>query len=769
MALTRKWKQTAPYPLGGTFGELLDWHLVVWWTAPTASKTSRGPPRPIRNFATAIHIGLPLGKDENSPERKLLNWRNGPDLPDPKIELRIFEELFGDNIELADWKHDLQEALDRERAAKRAKSQRVSTSTETVGTAVPRPAVHFMGRDDEVDALAALLASTEGPSAILVQGGPGMGKTELTKAVAHHPRTIADFGSQRFFVALETASSSAAMRDAIVAAIGGDQFIRFDLALERLNQRPALLVLDNLETPWSPPAERQATEEVVCEIAAFPNIYIVASFRGREIVGGCRWHEHVINPLNLKSAIELFASLAGSWANADDHIEQLSNALGGIPLAIQLVARRARGRTTLAMLWSEWKRLGSSLAVRPGFDAGRLTSLPHSIELSLQQLRSADGEHAALRLFRFLGVLPDGVTEHDVNRLLADDGFVAVEKLCQLGLAIERADRVDLLPPIRDHAREHYPPSDDEARKWPKHFIHALQGYLPRQDEAGLKNQQYLSESFHNLEQALMAAKDSRLVDHSAISGFCRVALMDFKSAESMAALADHYSQFQHALPEAICLQYMAALFADRGELQKAEDLYCKALRLFGESGDPAGRIDCMFGLAEIFAAQGDLPQATELAQAARGWVASLEDEEWGEADRMRSFGQIAEYDGRLELACNYFQRALPKYQRFHDRRSLAICHMHLGECLTKLDRHDQAKVSFDAARSHYVFLRNAFGIASSLKRLGDLHRIEGDPAEAANYYREAFDLFRNIGNASAMKSCANAISEVAGAEQTRA
>lgn len=153
-ALARHWKSSDPYPQGATFGELLDWHLVVGGTNPKSTPAERSDPWVKRNFAELVHSGLPATEEENNPERKLWNWRFGVNLPrEGRITQNIFDALFGDNPALAHWKRDLREALEREREAKVISAPKRGV-TDPAGA--PRIA-HFMGRDDQVVALAAEL------------------------------------------------------------------------------------------------------------------------------------------------------------------------------------------------------------------------------------------------------------------------------------------------------------------------------------------------------------------------------------------------------------------------------------------------------------------------------------------------------------------------------------------------------------------------------------------------------------------------------------
>lgn len=177
---------------------------------------------------------------------------------------------------------------------------------------------------------------------------------------------------------------------------------------------------------------------------------------------------HPVVNLEPPDDVELFCRVAGNRFPDDPHLPRFMTALGGIPLAIELVAARAHGRTSLAPLWAQWTRIGAALAAKPGSDAGRLTSLPHSIELSLASSRLTA---IARRLFCLLGQLPAGLTAEDRNELLGDDGFDGEEALLRIGLAVERNGRLDLLPPIRDYAAHHHVTEWTESFKCAQFFL----------------------------------------------------------------------------------------------------------------------------------------------------------------------------------------------------------------------------------------------------------------------------------------------------------
>lgn len=472
--MAKRWKSTDPYPSGATFGELLDWHLTVWGTNPKSSTGERGYPWTLRNFAELVHSGLPPTEEENNPERKLWNWRHGVHLPrEGHIERNIFNALFGGKPELADWESDLQDALDQERGEKKQRQSVQNEPTKVAACDIPRPTAHFLGRDDECDALAGVLLSSEGTAAVLVQGGPGMGKTELTKAVAHHPDVAARFCERRWLIRLEAVSTAAAMQEAICRAIGCDPQYGLKAALDTLHGKPSLLILDNLETPWECGEQQDAIEEILAELAIVSNLALLASMRGLEIIKQPRWLPYQLQVLRPDHAKELFVLIAGSGIQDDPDLPELLGALAGLPLAIDLVGRRAHGRNSLTPILQEWRSRRTDFAKRNGKPESSSTSLSRSIAISLATPRITNDPYA-LRLFGLLGRLPNGITKENCYSLFNGEAYDSEEVLFRAGLSFERGDKIDLLPPIKEYSLKNVPIHKKDVMDLAKAYFYIL-------------------------------------------------------------------------------------------------------------------------------------------------------------------------------------------------------------------------------------------------------------------------------------------------------
>ena len=325
-----------------------------------------------------------------------------------------------------------------------------------------------LGRDTEIATLTdALLAPR---AAALVLGGPGIGKTTLTRAVAASDALAARFTDRRWFVPLETATDAATLRTATVLALGLDAAnpAAFDHALAQLREAPAPLVLDNLETPWE--ADMPAVQDTLRRLAALPHLALLASLRGSEAPDSPAWSRIMdLEPLPRDAARDLFLTIAHRIKPSDALLDRFLDALGGVPLAVELVAKRAAPHTSLAGLWDDWQRRGVQLARHPNLmEEDRQSSLLRSIDLSLHSTRLRD---EGRRLLRLLGPSPAGMAREDRAILQSDEATEAERQLLAIGLAVPRGDRLDLLPPVRDAARHLASPTEEDTDHWCRHYL----------------------------------------------------------------------------------------------------------------------------------------------------------------------------------------------------------------------------------------------------------------------------------------------------------
>ncbi|MGD0334467.1 MAG: tetratricopeptide repeat protein [Xanthobacteraceae bacterium] len=743
--------QTVPEQ-GRTFGQLLDWQLERG-TRPDGLQAKKGVPWGNKDFANSV------GDKSSEPakgERTIRNWRNGATLPSPADFHAILLVLFGVNEDYAEWKAEL---TDKYHAARTQMSD-----GPALGPALPSlPAKppRCIGRDEDLKSVVSALTAASSSASILILGGPGMGKTTLTREAASEPAVVSRFGDRRWFVELETATDAQTFRVAIVTALGLDPATAgFDVALDFLGRAPGLLVLDNLETPWD--GARGEIEALLGHLHRVPSLAILASVRGNEPPGGLRWtRQKTMHPLEWPHDRELFLDIAQKIKPEDPALEPLLKELGGIPLAVELTAQEATAHDTLYAVLDEWRRIGSALAKRRGVEPSRLTSLDISLELSFNSRRLGA---AGRRLFSILGQLPAGIGADDLNALLGNEAFEAWHGLLSCGLAFERGGRLDLLPPVRDHARRQHPPAEEDAALWRHHFLALARDHGSRIGKAeGAGSVQRLAAELPNLDAAQRAALSNEDLKAalSAVYGIAvTMRLTGLGSPLTIRELATACATNGNILGEATCIESLGDIALDRSDHEAARKAYEQALTLYGQVGDIPGEANCIKSLGDIALARSDHEAARKAYEQALPFYRQVGDI-LGEANCIERLGNIALERSDHEWARKAFEQALPLHRQVGNILGEANCIERLGNIVARSD-HEAARKACEQALLLYQQVGAIFGEANCIKGLGDIAFKRSNYEAARKAFEQALPLYRQVGNILGEANCIQGLGDIA-------
>jgi hypothetical protein len=358
------------------------------------------------------------------------------------------------------------------------------------------------GRNDDVGALVANLLSVHPPPTAIL-GSPGIGKSTVALVALHDPGVGRRFGNRRYFVRCDAAESYESLLAEIALVVGiplgQDLEARVFAGLE---QEPAVLVLDNAETPWE--RQTQPVERFLSDLSALPKLALVVSMRGEQRPFGTVWSEPIrLSPLTLNDAKLAFLNVAGRRYAADPNLDALIGALDGVPLGIVLLAYAAEGEPDLTAMWHRWQVERTKMLNRTG-PADRFSSLELSLELSIRGPRMTP---EARRLLSQLALLPDGVAVQDLNSLLPQEGQSAAHTLRKVGLAFDEGAvcRLRLLSPLRDYLRKAHPPAEDDLARTVVHFTQLAETYGTRVGtDGGAEAAQRLAPEVANIEAMLL-------------------------------------------------------------------------------------------------------------------------------------------------------------------------------------------------------------------------------------------------------------------------
>ncbi|WP_433265517.1 ATP-binding protein [Micromonospora vinacea] len=364
-----------------------------------------------------------------------------------------------------------------------------ATAPADPSVALPPP-VALIGRERDLTELAGMLTAERGPRLVSLVGLAGVGKTALATSVAHlvasaHPAGVAGV----------LVGEGADGPDVLAASMSVLGVARLSELVALLAGRPTLLVMDAVERAPGPVA---ATVHRL--IGALPSLRVLVT--GRHPVGLPGERVWPVAPLDVpppeaeQSGLESWPAVALFTARLAQvrrepptpaelpALAALVRRLGGLPLAIELMAARGRLLDLTELLDRYGDRVldlatPADASAHPGWDAPEsLTSRPSggdtpaavSVAVTLRDAVAfsyrllASDEQAALRQ---LAVFGNRWSVELAEEMLADeadrDGTVAIDpvplldRFVELGLLSVRGTgsfRFRLLDAVRDYAIE---------------------------------------------------------------------------------------------------------------------------------------------------------------------------------------------------------------------------------------------------------------------------------------------------------------------------
>jgi predicted ATPase len=368
----------------------------------------------------------------------------------------------------SEWLPKVQTALARTTATQPAAQLGVPGAPTRPVTSLPSPPSSFVGREQEVAEIAALL---HGDRIVTMLGPGGIGKTRIAITVGH--RLAQEYADGVTFVDLAPLRDPTLVLPTIAGAVGlreiGALPVR-DALIDLLRPRQLLLILDNVEQLV------EAAPDVGRLLSACPRLAVLATSREPLRLSGEA--EYQVAPLPLprrdraldveqlraNSSVALFvqrARLARPGFDVNDEnastIVAICERLDGLPLAIELAAARSRLLTPQALL----DRLQQPLHFLTGGARDlpdRQRTMRDTIQWSYDLL--SDDEQ---RLFQRLGVFVGGWSIESAAAVCDADGDLGIDvldgiaSLLEKSLVVERVhddgeSRFTMLETIREYA-----------------------------------------------------------------------------------------------------------------------------------------------------------------------------------------------------------------------------------------------------------------------------------------------------------------------------
>jgi putative nucleotidyltransferase with HDIG domain len=185
-------------------------------------------------------------------------------------------------------------------------------------------------------------------------------------------------------------------------------------------------------------------------------------------------------------------------------------------------------------------------------------------------------------------------------------------------------------------------------------------------------------------------------------------------------------------------LNALAGFEMETGALERAGEIYRRALALAGVSDEVRGRVEQNLGiLANI---QGDHDEALLHYERSLEACRRAEDQR-GCAIAYHNLGMISADQKEWDRASEYFRKSLHLAELLHDLRLRGLCLLNYAEVHLALQHHDQARRSAEEALDIFNELDAQLAKADAYKMLGMIFRETARPALAESRLRTAIEL----------------------------
>jgi predicted ATPase len=606
----------------------------------------------------------------------------------------------------------------------------ISQKSETRRVNLPQPLTTFIGREQEIETLKALLSRREVRLVTLIGAG-GVGKTRLSLRVA--ASLAQGFEQGVYWVDLAAINDSVLVVSAIAKVLdvrerGGAPLL--DSLKQYLRDKCILLVLDNFE-------QVLGAAPLVSELlASAPELKIIVTSRASLRLQG--EHEFPVPPLQVPEALRLISveNVTQSAAArlfieraqaARPHFQmneenaavvaEIVRELEGLPLAIELAAARLKYLPPKQIL----ERLSNRLQL--------LTGGARDLPVRQQTMRNVIAwsydllDDAQRKLFYRLGVFVGGFTLEAVEIICnPDEAMDALEGVAalldnsllrQLNSIVDQP-RFSMLETIRAYALERLAQNGDQAQIRQRHG-------------------EYFSELASQADPNLFSEQGEYWLDRLEMD------YGNFRTAWEWTQTSPEY----YALGWNIVFG-LTWFWYRRSFLNEGRQWYQRAVEQSRTLAKSALRAHLLTSAGLVAMWQSDFKRAGEYMDEGL----KIQRKAGTSSDLSRALfarGVLAVNQGEDELAQSLLAEAFPIFQTSGQRWFQAITQLHLGNIALFQKKIDAAEQYMQQSLALGRSLDDRWLSASAINNFGEFARYRGDHQQAERYYQESRDLFLSI------------------------
>lgn len=636
-------------------------------------------------------------------------------------------------------------------------------------------ATPFVGREEELATVAALLEQPEGRMITLLGPG-GSGKSRLALQAAKAAEAMGSFPDGIYLAFLDDLAQPASLPLRLSRALGVQAPSTEEPWAQlagAIGHRRLLLVLDNVEQL------RAAAEDLAELLDRAPGLRLLLTSRERlglakeqvvEVAGlplprrGGGWDEALLSP-----AVQLFRDRAlAARANLDlaaqaSGVLRICGSLGGLPLALELAAGWLR-LMPAAELADLIDRAPEEVLASPSAGASDRHGSLHAVVEASWRMLEPDEREAMARLSVFVGGF-----RRDAATAVAGVGLRSLATLLDRSWLRSTADgRLDRHPHLYAFTRQILAERPQELAElqarhatWCSELARLADGSLRGPDQ--LAQARRLSEEHANL----LAALD-HYADADPRSGLGLAAdlgafwSMHGHDLEGLRQLRRFLSAAGGLDARSAKARLRAAQLAERlGQDDLAGRLYQQVLEEAEALQEPLLQAEAHLGVGGcVRQNHGDYDGALahfeaglhQARQAGHDLLA---------ADALRLMGVLVTHQGAYERAVSYYEEAGLLAERSGDLLAEAKVALSLSVVLVYMREMGRARYLSERSLAQFRLLGDRLGEASALANMGSAIDESGDARECKRLYLQSLAIIRQLGDPRATASLLNNLASV--------
>jgi tetratricopeptide (TPR) repeat protein len=424
----------------------------------------------------------------------------------------------------------------------------------------------------------------------------------------------------------------------------------------------------------------------------------------------------------------------------DAELDQLSRKVGGLPLAMRLIAKlllRPDASVPRLLARMEKEPLGTLDAAAKGSDrsvaATFLASVRGLEEVERKVLTALAATAPSTNTAVVSAVV--GLDEDTVSRALEE---LADQSLIDWMQSADRPFRLHDVVALLLRSQ----PGLVEAEAAHNAFVHRyIEAHRDPSDWEALDRE--MPEVLTAVERALRQGSA-----RGAWRVLCSVAdHLDRRGR--LGDLVDRYTRLLDALPEsgderAGVLTCLGHCFTVLGDLHKAVEHFQRALSLAEAAGFVEGQAGAYGGLGHCHSLLGDVSKSIACYQRSREIYEAIGDRAQ-EASALGNVGVAYRKYGELSRAVEYLEQALAIQEELGLLEGQAATLLGLGLCLRDMGEIKGAIDNFQQALGIEELLGNRRGQAIALGNLGNAYRADDKVEQAIHYLRRALTLYEEL------------------------